>query len=108
MAPQLDDFETSALRRYEDEKDAKVETRGLLPIKTKRGGIIPREAEVVGGGDSESESSESPGSPKMAEAADEDRRGAEVTVLSLVSQREAALRAFKVLKITCTSNDPRS
>ena len=42
----MDDFETSALRRYEDEKEAKVKTRGLLPIKTKKGGLIPQEAEV--------------------------------------------------------------
>ena len=36
----LDDFETAALSRYEDEKEAKVKTRGLLPIKTKKGGIV--------------------------------------------------------------------
>ena len=42
----LDDFETSALRRYEEEKGAEVKTRGLLPIKTRKGGIIMQQAEV--------------------------------------------------------------
>ena len=45
----LDDFETSALRRYEEEKGAEVKTRGLLPIKTRKGGIIMQQAEVSDG-----------------------------------------------------------
>ena len=64
----LDDFETSALRRYEDEKEGEVKTRGLLPIKTKKGGIIMQKAEVIenddeedDGGDSDLENGDSQG-----------------------------------------------
>ncbi len=102
----LEDFETSALRRYEEDREGETKTKSLLPIKTKKGGLILQEAKVADR-DSDFEDGDTDGEGEEngeAEQEVEDVAGTEKSVLSLLSDRENILTELKLQVGSMASN----